>query len=454
MTAHGEEREEFRRTPGQNRAGPLRIVGERPTALGESLGADDTVQPIVGVLKAQYHLLAATLVILAVLLVLFGLPIPAYAAKPTPPTTPSVLPIAPGTPVWPVRNPDIVSPFGMRMHPILGYSRLHAGVDLNGVTGDPVFAATDGVVSQRSDSSGYGNHILLASSDPTISTLYGHLSSFSTSDGATVKAGDLIGLIGTTGLSTGPHLHFELHVDGEPHDPVVWLQNGVLSTADGAPVPSTTLIAPPPPPPLPEVDTSTVSSAHTSLEAAHAQVRAAKSAVSSALLYRRSAAEQVRVSTVRESKANALAVGARQKLGILARTSYMQAGGGMVSESELALLASGPSAYNAAQSAERGLDLLGASDAETLRERLTAAATATRERILSLERFTAADMAWSTSLTTLTENKSTVVGARQALNEAQTALNAHLDMLLADYPHESEKIEALRDEFVRKLSSK
>jgi len=130
--------------------------------------------------------------------------------------------------IQPISNKDLTrfgSPFGYRKHPILGYVRMHAGVDLSAETGAPVYAAGDGIVLRADASSrGYGNHIQI-NHGYGYETVYAHLSKMMVNPGQFVKRGDLIGLVGSTGLSTSPHLHYEVHINDEPVDPVNFYYN-------------------------------------------------------------------------------------------------------------------------------------------------------------------------------------------------------------------------------------
>jgi len=107
----------------------------------------------------------------------------------------------------------ITSSFGLRMHPILHMLRMHKGIDIGAPWGTPVHAAMDGVVSFAGRSAGYGNFIKL-SSGGNIATGYGHLSRILVRNGERVSRGQLIGAVGSTGLSTGPHLHWEVWKNG------------------------------------------------------------------------------------------------------------------------------------------------------------------------------------------------------------------------------------------------
>jgi murein DD-endopeptidase MepM/ murein hydrolase activator NlpD len=119
--------------------------------------------------------------------------------------------------VMPVSG-HITSGFGYRMHPILKYRRMHTGVDIAAPSGTPIHAAASGVVFSAGRRGGYGNCIVLIHGS-SIATLYGHCSSLAVSAGQEVKKGQVIGYVGSTGLSTGPHLHFEKRINGNPVSP-------------------------------------------------------------------------------------------------------------------------------------------------------------------------------------------------------------------------------------------
>ncbi len=114
------------------------------------------------------------------------------------------------------------SGFGMRMHPILHYRRMHKGVDIGARTGTPIRAAADGVVISATTMRGYGN-VIIVGHGGNISTLYAHCSRLLKSPGTRVKMGETIALVGSTGLSTSPHVHFEVHVSGKAVNPSGWL---------------------------------------------------------------------------------------------------------------------------------------------------------------------------------------------------------------------------------------
>nr|WP_316657006.1 M23 family metallopeptidase [uncultured Gellertiella sp.] len=122
----------------------------------------------------------------------------------------------------PVPNGIFKSPFGMRRHPILGYMKMHTGVDWAAPSGSPIIAAGDGVVEKAGwDSGGYGNQTLIRHANGYVSS-YNHQSAIAkgVKVGATVHQGQIIGWVGTTGESTGPHLHFEMIVNGTRVDPM------------------------------------------------------------------------------------------------------------------------------------------------------------------------------------------------------------------------------------------
>ena len=112
----------------------------------------------------------------------------------------------------------ITSSFGMRFHPILGFSRMHKGIDIGAPTGTPVFAVVDGVVRSAGWTGGYGNFIKLAHAG-ALMTGYGHLSRIAVGAGQHVRRGEVIGYVGSTGMSTGPHLHWEVWKNGTAINP-------------------------------------------------------------------------------------------------------------------------------------------------------------------------------------------------------------------------------------------
>ena len=111
------------------------------------------------------------------------------------------------------------SGFGMRFHPILGYSRMHAGIDFAASTGTPIHAVTDGRVAYAGRHGGHGNYVKLSHSGG-IATGYAHMSRIAVHSGERVRRGQVIGYVGSTGLSTGPHLHYEVYRGGRTVNPM------------------------------------------------------------------------------------------------------------------------------------------------------------------------------------------------------------------------------------------
>ena len=120
----------------------------------------------------------------------------------------------------PLDGARITSGFGRRTHPVLGFSRRHEGVDFAAPTGTPVYAAADGVVASLRFERGYGRTVRLRHPNG-VETVYAHLSRFTRDlkPGDRVKQGDVVAAVGSTGLSTGPHLHYEIRIAGAAQDP-------------------------------------------------------------------------------------------------------------------------------------------------------------------------------------------------------------------------------------------
>jgi murein DD-endopeptidase MepM/ murein hydrolase activator NlpD len=126
-----------------------------------------------------------------------------------------------GVLIWPCSG-TVTSDFGWRIHPILGIELFHTGIDIGAPYGTPIKAAASGKVTMAAWYGGYGNCTIIDHGDG-LSTLYAHQSSFKVAAGQSVSQGQLIGYVGSTGLSTGPHLHFETRVNGQPVDPMRYL---------------------------------------------------------------------------------------------------------------------------------------------------------------------------------------------------------------------------------------
>jgi murein DD-endopeptidase MepM/ murein hydrolase activator NlpD len=122
----------------------------------------------------------------------------------------------------PLEGAALTSGFGMRTHPVLGGRRQHQGIDLAAPTGTPVYATADGIVSRADWYSSYGLYISVEHG-ASMQTRYAHLSRLAVAAGDSVKKGDLIGYVGSTGRSTGPHLHYEVRVEGLAVNPIPYI---------------------------------------------------------------------------------------------------------------------------------------------------------------------------------------------------------------------------------------
>jgi murein DD-endopeptidase MepM/ murein hydrolase activator NlpD len=120
---------------------------------------------------------------------------------------------------WPISGGRITSTFGYRDHPILGRVLLHEGLDIANAVWTPIYAPADGKVEESSFGPYFGN-VVKIEHDSVYVTVYGHMQKAAVIKGQMVKRGDLIGYVGTTGRSTGPHLHYEVHKNGKPVDPM------------------------------------------------------------------------------------------------------------------------------------------------------------------------------------------------------------------------------------------
>lgn len=135
----------------------------------------------------------------------------------------AIIPSAvPGALTWPADGP-LTSGFGPRLHPVTGAHRLHAGIDIGAPAGAAVRAAAPGTVTFAGTMGGYGTTTTIDHGGG-VSTLYAHQTATTVSPGEQVRAGDVVGRVGSTGVSTGPHLHFEVSVAGAPADPLGWLR--------------------------------------------------------------------------------------------------------------------------------------------------------------------------------------------------------------------------------------
>ena len=138
-------------------------------------------------------------------------------------TTPSTQ--APSSSGWikPLKSYTITSPFGMRKHPVLGYERMHEGVDMAAPQGTPIYAAKSGKVTTTSyQAGGAGNYVVINHGDG-FTSIYMHMTRYIVSSGQYVNAGQVIGYVGSTGISTGPHLHFGIAYKGSYVNPMKYI---------------------------------------------------------------------------------------------------------------------------------------------------------------------------------------------------------------------------------------
>lgn len=129
--------------------------------------------------------------------------------------------------IQPVSNKQltrIASGFGMRIHPIYGIPKMHNGLDFTAPQGTPIYATGDGRVTTAGPGSGTGNHVII-NHGYGYETVYMHMVRIKARPGQQVKRGDLIGWVGNTGASTGPHCHYEVHINGHAVDPVYFFYN-------------------------------------------------------------------------------------------------------------------------------------------------------------------------------------------------------------------------------------
>lgn len=125
-----------------------------------------------------------------------------------------------GSLIWPTQG-SLTDRVGPRIHPVYGYASCHTGIDISASSGAPIKAAASGRVISIERGGPYGNHTIVDHGDG-LATMYAHQSRFGTSVGSRVNKGEVIGYVGSTGFSTGPHLHFEVWVGGRPFDPLGW----------------------------------------------------------------------------------------------------------------------------------------------------------------------------------------------------------------------------------------
>jgi murein DD-endopeptidase MepM/ murein hydrolase activator NlpD len=131
----------------------------------------------------------------------------------------------------PLQGATLTSDYGMRTHPVLGGRRNHKGIDLAAPSGTPVYASADGVVGKAEWFSSYGNYIQIEHGGE-MQTRYAHLSGYAVAAGEQVRKGQLIGYVGSTGRSTGPHLHYEVRVAGAAVDPTPYMVETQIAATD------------------------------------------------------------------------------------------------------------------------------------------------------------------------------------------------------------------------------
>ena len=130
-------------------------------------------------------------------------------------------PIPGGGFLWPIAGGNLAQGSGPRVHPVYGYASCHTGVDISGGYGTPIRAAQNGVVAAIENGGPYGLHTFIAHGSG-VTSFYAHQSMTAVTVGSIVRRGQTVGYVGTTGWVTGPHLHFEIHVNGRPYDPMGW----------------------------------------------------------------------------------------------------------------------------------------------------------------------------------------------------------------------------------------
>ncbi|WP_408609199.1 M23 family metallopeptidase [Allopontixanthobacter confluentis] len=122
----------------------------------------------------------------------------------------------------PLAAAKLTSDYGMRTHPVIGGRRAHKGVDLSAPTGTPVYATADGIVGKAEHFSSYGLYVQIEHG-AELETRFAHMSKLAVAEGQRVNKGDVIGYVGSTGRSTGPHLHYEVRIAGEAVNPIPYM---------------------------------------------------------------------------------------------------------------------------------------------------------------------------------------------------------------------------------------
>ncbi|WP_082657521.1 M23 family metallopeptidase [Sphingopyxis sp. H073] len=130
----------------------------------------------------------------------------------------------------PIEKMSLSSSYGMRVHPVTGKLARHNGIDIPAPYGTPIYATADGIVGRAQRLGGYGNYVEVEHGN-AIQTRYGHMSSYIVAPGQQVKKGDILGYVGSTGRSTGNHLHYEVRIEGEPVNPMPFCQSETMAIA-------------------------------------------------------------------------------------------------------------------------------------------------------------------------------------------------------------------------------
>ncbi len=130
----------------------------------------------------------------------------------------------------PIEKMSLSSSYGMRVHPITGRVARHNGIDIPAPYGTPIYATADGIIGRAQRLGGYGNYVEINHGNE-IQTRYGHMSRFVVHSGEQVKKGDIIGYVGSTGRSTGNHLHYEVRIEGSPVNPLPFVRSDQMAIA-------------------------------------------------------------------------------------------------------------------------------------------------------------------------------------------------------------------------------
>lgn len=130
----------------------------------------------------------------------------------------------------PIDKMSLSSSYGMRVHPVTGRVARHNGIDIPAPHGTPIYATADGIVGRAQRLGGYGNYVEVEHGN-AIQTRYGHMSSYVVIPGQSVKKGDVLGFVGSTGRSTGNHLHYEVRIEGAPVNPMPFVRSDQMAIA-------------------------------------------------------------------------------------------------------------------------------------------------------------------------------------------------------------------------------